>query len=247
LRECGEGRRSERRSSAERRELRRSATVRRQARRREPNPRTAEHQRTRPETRRYTRAEQVANGTALKGPDNGPARSNFPRKRALPTAKSFLQQLFAAKSRALASDLINNLNEPVSAPGAEPVSFTYAYRTGIKTVAYATGVLALQFDCRERSLRAASIAVGHRGAWFFRYLCRPHAGPRLELRQQRGRAPGGTARDGCAGRLRVTASRSPSLSWARLWVVGLREAKKAFVLLPRRWVVVGCLPSVNTG
>jgi hypothetical protein len=50
-----------------------------------------------------------------------------------------LAQGLTAKAEALASGLIGSVNDPLPKPRADPVSVTYDYKTGIKTVAYSGG------------------------------------------------------------------------------------------------------------
>ena len=137
-----------RKGRAERRELRRSVVLQREAKRRETAARAVQkHERTvfqitRLETRGYERAEQHAKSTALKSSDVAPASPAVSTQTSTLSRSQLLAEALTAKAQALASGLITNVNEPLPAPGAEPVSVTYDYRTGIKTVAYASGAVA---------------------------------------------------------------------------------------------------------
>jgi hypothetical protein len=50
-----------------------------------------------------------------------------------------LADALAVKAAALASGVITSAAEPIPQPKVEPVSVTYDYKTGIKTVSYANG------------------------------------------------------------------------------------------------------------
>jgi hypothetical protein len=112
------------------------------------------------ETRNFGRAEQHANSSAVKGGDvePGPTVSAQPSTR---SRQELLAEALKAKAQALASGLIANVNQPLPALRAEPVSVTYDYRTGIKTTAYASGALDEQpFD--SAGIRSLSGARGMR-------------------------------------------------------------------------------------
>jgi hypothetical protein len=138
---------SARERRAESRELRRSMAVLREAKRREASSRAVQKrertgsQITRLETHGYERIERHANSAALRSGDIAPATSTVSTETSIRTRSQLLAEALKAKAQALASGVIANVNEPLPARKAEPVSVTYDYRTGIKTVAYASGEL----------------------------------------------------------------------------------------------------------
>ena len=133
------------RTSAERRERRRSIVVQREATRRQTVARALQKreraglQTTRLETRSFGRAEQHATSAALKSRDVVSASPTVSTQTSTRSRYELLAEALTAKAQALASGLITNVNQPLPAPRAEPVSVTYDYRTGIKTIAYASG------------------------------------------------------------------------------------------------------------
>jgi hypothetical protein len=128
---------------AERWELRRW----REAKRRETVARAVQkHERTalqvaRLDTRGVERAEQHANDTAAKSSDVAAPSPTVSTQTSTRSRYELLAEALTAKAQALASGLITNVSQPIPTRRPEPISVTYDYRTGIKTVAYTSGAL----------------------------------------------------------------------------------------------------------
>lgn len=136
------------RSRVERRALRQAERGERRAKRREfqaigavsHRPEQVESHRASADSRRRLVAEQI-DSAAVKRADAPSARPNMSDATRVADHYKRLGEVLAAKAEALAAGLITSVNQPLPAPGAEPVSVTYDYRTGIKTIAYASGAL----------------------------------------------------------------------------------------------------------